>query len=57
MTQIYMVNKRNLHLQLFYDHDISEKFGGDAHEEIPCTAWTTKAPKFAQPDLNFIGKF
>ena len=35
----------------------SEKFGGDAHEEIPCIAWTNKAPKFAQPDLNFIGKF
>ena len=46
------------HILYFYIRRIfSEKFGGDAvHEEVPCTAWTTKAPKFVQPDLNFIGK-
>lgn len=35
-----------------------EKHGGnvDPNEEIPCLAWTTKAPKFAQPDLNFMGE-
>ena len=46
------------HILYFYIRRIFlEKFGGDAvHEEVPCTAWTTKAPKFVQPDLNFIGK-
>ena len=24
--------------------------------EVPCQAWTAKMPKFAQPDLNYIGK-
>ena len=47
-----------LHILHFYIRRIfAEKFGGDAvHEEVPCAAWTTKAPKFVQPDLNFIGK-
>ena len=47
-----------LHILYFYiRHKFAEKFGGDAvHEEVPCAAWTTKAPKFVQPDLNFIGK-
>ena len=46
------------HILYFYIRRIFvEKFGGDAvHEEVPCAAWTTKAPKFIQPDLNFIGK-
>ena len=46
------------HILYFYIRRIfAEKFGGDAvHEEVPCAAWTTKAPKFVQPDLNFIGK-
>ena len=26
------------------------------NSEIPCTPWTTRMPKYAQPDLNYIGK-
>ena len=29
---------------------------GDADAEIPCPIWTTKIPKAAQPNLNYIGK-
>ena len=55
------LNLISIRIIIFYiftfDAFFSEKFGGDAvHEEVPCTAWTTKAPKFVQPDLNFIGK-
>ena len=24
------------------------------NSEIPCQCWTTKMPKYAQPDLNYI---
>ena len=28
---------------------------GDADAEIVCPVWTTKTPKAAQPNLNYIG--
>ena len=34
----------------------TEKMGEVENSEIPCTPWTTRMPKYAQPDLNYIGK-
>ncbi|TRY61045.1 hypothetical protein TCAL_08271, partial [Tigriopus californicus] len=31
-----------------------EKLGEIDSKEVPCQAWTTKAPKIVQPDLNFV---
>ena len=28
---------------------------GDDDCEVPCQAWTTKIPKAAQPNLNYMG--
>ena len=36
----------------FVSESLSE---GDA--EVPCQSWTTRMPKGAQPNLNYIGKF
>ena len=33
-----------------------EKMGDVENSEIPCTPWTTRMPKYAQPNLNYIGK-
>ena len=33
----------------------TEKLGDVENSEIPCQAWTNRMPKYAQPDLNFIG--
>ena len=30
--------------------------GDVENSEIPCTPWTTRMPKYAQPNLNYIGK-
>ena len=30
--------------------------GDEENSEIPCTPWTTRMPKYAQPNLNYIGK-
>ena len=29
---------------------------GDEDCEVACQAWTTKIPKAAQPNLNYMGK-
>ena len=29
---------------------------GDGDAEVACPVWTTKTPKAAQPNLNYIGK-
>ena len=34
-----------------------EKLGDVDGGEVPCTAWTTRMPKYVQPDLNFTGNF
>ena len=36
------------------DTCLPEKMG-DGDSEVACTAWTTKMPKAAQPNLNYIG--
>ena len=33
----------------------AEKMGDVENSEIPCMSWTTRMPKYAQPDLNYIG--
>ena len=35
----------------------SEKIGDVDGGEVPCQAWTTRMPKYVQPDLNFTGNF
>ena len=34
-----------------------EKIGDVENGEIPCQAWTTRMPKYAQADLNFTGMY
>ena len=34
---------------------VLEKMGED-DSEVACQAWTTKIPKAAQPNLNYMGK-
>ena len=29
----------------------------DGLEPVSCTPWTSRLPKMAQPDLDYIGKF
>lgn len=29
---------------------------GDEDAEVACQAWTTKLPKAAQPNLNYMGR-
>jgi hypothetical protein len=35
---------------------LSEKIGDVDGGEVPCQAWTTRMPKYVQPDLNFVGE-
>ena len=36
---------------------VSEKIGEqDGTDSIHCQAWSSRVPKMAQPDLDFIGK-
>ena len=41
---------------VFLFFSFSEKLGDIEYSEIPCQPWTTRMPKYAQPDLNFVGK-
>ena len=34
--------------------EFMEKLGEIDSDEVPCQPWTTRMPKFAQPDLNYI---
>ena len=59
--QLIIINKQltkvkkqliNVHKQLNYDSFL-EKIGNVDNGEIPCQAWTTRMPKYAQADLNY----
>ena len=30
--------------------------GDVENSDVPCSPWTTRMPKYAQPDLNYIGE-
>jgi hypothetical protein len=38
------------------DSFFAEKFGEVDGGEVPCQPWTTRMPKYVQPDLNFVGQ-
>lgn len=39
-------------------HCFTERMNdADGLEPVPCQPWTSRLPKMAQPDLDYIGKY